>query len=74
MAAFIAQPNTVSDPAWYPDSGATNHLTNYLNNVTIRGDYSGNDQIVVDNGTGLPISHIGDSKLLLFETISRCMA
>ncbi|XP_015167476.1 uncharacterized protein [Solanum tuberosum] len=64
MATFIAQPNTVSDPAWYPDFGATNHLTNDLNNVTIRGDYSGNEQIVVGNGTGLPIYHIGDSKLL----------
>ncbi|KAH0642053.1 hypothetical protein KY290_033656 [Solanum tuberosum] len=29
------------EQAWYPDSGATNHLTNDLNNVTIRGDYSG---------------------------------
>uniref|UniRef100_A0A3Q7GJS1 Reverse transcriptase Ty1/copia-type domain-containing protein n=1 Tax=Solanum lycopersicum TaxID=4081 RepID=A0A3Q7GJS1_SOLLC len=40
METFIAEPNTVSDPAWYPDSEATNHLSNDLNNVTIRGDYS----------------------------------
>ncbi|KAH0743141.1 hypothetical protein KY290_031134 [Solanum tuberosum] len=52
MAAFIAKPNTISDPAWYPDSGATNHLTNDLNNVNIRGDYSGNEQIVVGSGNG----------------------
>lgn len=43
METFIAEPNTVSDPAWYPDSEATNHLSNDLNNVTIRGDYSGNE-------------------------------
>ncbi|KAH0678882.1 hypothetical protein KY284_019967 [Solanum tuberosum] len=51
MAAFIAQPNTVSEPTWYPDFGATNHLSNDLNNVTNRGDYSGNEQIM-DRGTG----------------------
>lgn len=27
MSALLAIPETVYDPSWYPDSGATNHLT-----------------------------------------------
>lgn len=27
-ASTVATPNTVGDLAWYPDSGATTHLTN----------------------------------------------
>lgn len=64
MTAYIAQPNLVLDPAWYPDSGSTNHLTNDLNNLTLKGNYNGTDQILIGNGVALHISHIGDSTLL----------
>ncbi|XP_075099023.1 uncharacterized protein LOC142175915 [Nicotiana tabacum] len=64
MAAYIAHPNILSDPTWYPDSVATNHLTNDLNNLILKGDYTGTNQILVGNGTGLHISLICESKLM----------
>ncbi|XP_049406046.1 uncharacterized protein LOC125869624 [Solanum stenotomum] len=51
MTAYIAQPNVVSDPSWYPDSSATYHLTNdHLNNLALRGDYHGTYQILDRSG------------------------
>lgn len=66
MEALFPQPSSVTDPAWYPDSGATNHVTNDLQNINVRGEYGGVGQIVVGNGKGLSIKHIGDSILPCF--------
>lgn len=52
---------TAFDPKWYPDSGATNHLTPNLDNLVNKSNYEGNDQIQMGNGTGLGIHHIGSS-------------
>ncbi|KAF3652867.1 putative long chain base biosynthesis protein 1-like [Capsicum annuum] len=68
MAALIAQPSTVGDSNWYPDSGATHHLTNDIQNMAVRGEYLGSDQIHIDNGTGLTISHFGNA---ILPTVSR---
>lgn len=68
MAALIAHPSTINDPAWYPDSGATNHLINDITSMTVRGEYNGNEQVQVGNGAGLAITHIGNSK---FSSYSR---
>jgi hypothetical protein len=52
---------------WYPDTGATHHLTNNLQNLNISSEeYSGQDQIRIGNGTGLSISH-SDSASLSFS-------
>ena len=64
MQALFATPNYSQDPNWYPDSGATHHLTHDLGNLNIRADeYQGSDQIRVGNGTSLPIKHIGTTQL-----------
>ncbi|EXB99405.1 hypothetical protein L484_016381 [Morus notabilis] len=39
-AAFFAGPATVVDPAWYADTGATNHVTAELENLQIHEDRS----------------------------------
>ncbi|KAK1645622.1 hypothetical protein QYE76_063427 [Lolium multiflorum] len=39
------------DPAWYADTGATDHLTNDLNNLTMREQYHGKDNVKTVNGT-----------------------
>lgn len=44
---------------WYLDSGATYHLTNNLQNLNLRVEYSGNQLLHVGNDQGLHISHIG---------------
>jgi len=64
MQAFttLACPPT-SDVNWYPDTGATNHVTADLANLNLHTDgYTGTDQLHVGNGQGLPISHTGTSK------------
>ncbi|KAF3648741.1 hypothetical protein FXO38_18039 [Capsicum annuum] len=63
MAALITQPSTARDSNWYPYSGATHHLTNDMQNMVVRGEYMGNDQIHIGNGTGLTISHFGNAIL-----------
>lgn len=61
MAAMLATPQSVYDTNWYPDSGATNHVTPTISNLMTCMDYTGNDQIHMGNGTGLQIQHIGQS-------------
>jgi hypothetical protein len=60
MQAYLSTPGSTFDSAWYPDSGATHHLTSDLANLNISAaDYSGSDCIQIGNGKGLPIHHIG---------------
>ena len=45
--AFYATPETVCDPAWYADSGATNNVTSYVSNLSLHSEYQGNDRLAV---------------------------
>ncbi|KAF8369725.1 hypothetical protein HHK36_032252 [Tetracentron sinense] len=57
----IDDPN---DPAWYPDTRATSHMTNdsgKLYNIT---PYDGSDRVMVGNGNSLPIYHVGDALII----------
>lgn len=44
---------------WYPDSGATHHVTNSTQNLQSVLPYSGYDSVLVGNGYLLPITHVG---------------
>lgn len=44
---------------WYPDSGASHHVTSDMQNIQNIIPYEGSDQILVGNGQGLPISSSG---------------
>ena len=59
----MAIPVTLTNPSWYPDSGATHHLTANKSNLLTRLEYSGTDQVYIGNGTGMSIHHIGNSLL-----------
>ena len=52
--------------AWFPDTGANQHVTPDLATLTDSAPYHSNDYLHVDDGKGLGISHIilhvGDSK------------
>lgn len=53
---------SILDPvntAWYPDSGATSHMTHDPDGVDTLVAYSGNERVMVGNGQSLSISHIG---------------
>ena len=34
--ALMATPETILNPSWYADSGATNHVTTTLDNTTMK--------------------------------------
>lgn len=59
--AALATSGYTSDANWYIDTGATDHITSELDRLTTRERYTGTDQIQVANGSGLSISHIGNS-------------
>ena len=46
---------------WYPNTSATHHFTNSLQNLNIATKYIGVDEVKVGNDAGLFISHIGSS-------------
>jgi hypothetical protein len=68
LAALVARthPATAAsneeDP-WYADSGANNHVTAALDNLTLQEPFKGDDEVAVGNGIGLAISNIGSSVL-----------
>jgi histone deacetylase 1/2 len=55
-SAFLAMPqpqygaHSMSGGAWYPDSGASHHLTYNPNNLSYSVPYSGQDQVMMGNG------------------------
>ncbi|KAL6332879.1 hypothetical protein AAG906_019391 [Vitis piasezkii] len=59
MEAMVATPEDLQNCCWFPDSGATNHVTHDLGNLNSGTEYNGNSKIHMGNGTGLEISHIG---------------
>ncbi|KAL4296896.1 hypothetical protein GQ457_12G032020 [Hibiscus cannabinus] len=44
---------------WYPDSGATHHITNDRSNLHYDAAYTGMDSLLMGNGSGVHISHVG---------------
>ncbi|GAA0183008.1 hypothetical protein LIER_30499 [Lithospermum erythrorhizon] len=48
---------------WYPDSGASSHMVGNLSLLQYVVPYYDSQQVMVGNGTLLPISHIGTSSL-----------
>lgn len=45
------------------DTGATHHVTSDIQNLSMHSNYTGNDEVILGNGTGISISHIGSSTL-----------
>lgn len=53
----------MSDQAWYPDSGASTHITSNPRVISDCNLYSGVGTVVVGNGHRVSISHISNSVL-----------
>ncbi|KAL5822962.1 hypothetical protein ACOSQ4_020862 [Xanthoceras sorbifolium] len=56
-----ATPETVSDPAWYADSGATSHVTSDLGKLSHSSVYTGSSKLTVGSGQALAINSIGQA-------------
>jgi hypothetical protein len=66
MLKLTTSPSLPSEENCYPDTGATQHITNDLQNLNLTSEeYIGQDQIRIGNGTGLSIKHSGSASLLL---------
>uniref|UniRef100_A0A2N9ILG5 Uncharacterized protein n=1 Tax=Fagus sylvatica TaxID=28930 RepID=A0A2N9ILG5_FAGSY len=51
--AFVASTSSTVDLAWYPDTGANNHITADYGNLNLHAeDYTGQDQVRIGNGQG----------------------
>ncbi|RVW40422.1 Retrovirus-related Pol polyprotein from transposon RE1 [Vitis vinifera] len=57
--ATTISPNTT----WLLDSGASNHVTTDLHNLALHNPFDGTDEIMIGDGSGLPISHTGSTSL-----------
>lgn len=56
---------------WYIDSGATNNVTTDFSNLTIQQDLTTPEQLVIGDGSGLPILSSGSS---IFHTPAQSFA
>ena len=54
-------PSSVQPQVWITDSGATNHMTADLSNLSLNTAYSTNDMVQTANDEGLLVSHIGST-------------
>lgn len=59
--ATFATPEIVADSAWYPDSGATNRITNSSSSMAQSTPYNGSGKVLMGNDSFLPISVVGSS-------------
>lgn len=61
--AHMAQASQHPSDAWLLDSGATHHLTSDLHNLALHQPYSGDDSVLIGDGSGLQITHTGSLSL-----------
>ena len=59
----LANPTTVSNDAWYLDSGASHHLTPDLASLNNSTNFHGQDEVMVGDGKCISIKHIGSVAL-----------
>ncbi|RVX00914.1 Retrovirus-related Pol polyprotein from transposon RE2 [Vitis vinifera] len=50
-------------PTWLLDSGAFHHVTSDLSNLSLHSPYTGFDDIMIDDGSALPITHTGSTTI-----------
>lgn len=50
LAAMAASIDSPSHQNWHADTGATNHRTNDLTNLSIHSNYHGKDKVSIGNG------------------------
>jgi hypothetical protein len=48
---------------WLVDSAASHNMTTDLSSLSIHSEYDGTDEVVIGDGSGLPVSHVGSLSL-----------
>ena len=59
----IANYATSTNGKWLIDSATSHNITSDLANLSIHSEYEGQDEVVLGDGTGLQIAHIGSTTL-----------
>lgn len=54
--------SSLNTNTWYPDSGASNHVTNDLDNLKDAAPYTGNHKLYMGNGLPVPVAHVGSGR------------
>ncbi|XP_020961348.1 uncharacterized protein LOC110263849 [Arachis ipaensis] len=49
---YLTSTSSIADTAWYPDTGASHHLTHNSANLVSSAEYTGPDQLYIANGSG----------------------
>lgn len=52
MQAYFPTPEVIVNTSWYPDSGASNHVTADAENLMEKADYYGTERVHIGNGMG----------------------
>ena len=60
-ASLLGVQSTLDDPLWYPDSGATHHVTKDSSVYSSKQPYHGTKTVKMGNGSGLSIANIGST-------------
>ena len=61
--AHFATTTSSNNPTWLLDTGASHHVTADLSNLSLHAPYTGSDDIMIGDVTGLPITHMGSISL-----------
>lgn len=71
MVSYDNSDSYSENSSWYPDFGASSHVTFGLNDLIMNSEYQGTDRVHIGNGTRLKNSHYGNSnntKTFLLKT------
>jgi len=66
--SILGAPSTIEDSLWYPDSGATQHVTNDSNIFTNKKMHHGSETLKLVNDQGMEILHIGYAHYIVPHT------
>jgi hypothetical protein len=63
MSVNCAASSDTQDNKWLIDSAASHNITGDLQNLSVHSEYDGTDEVLLGDGTGLAVTHIGSLAL-----------
>ncbi|CAL2255962.1 unnamed protein product [Prunus armeniaca] len=68
LSAMTAQTSYVPDQVWIADNGASNHMVSDISSLNHVAPCESTEQVIVGNGEGLKIKHIGTTAIACAST------
>ena len=59
----MARDQANDSDTWIVDLGASHHITLDLQNLSLHSDYGGNEDIMIGDGNGIPITHVDSTTI-----------